>query len=55
MDRIEKFEVGIENECQALNREGKATTKQEEGETYTKSTTGSGAGTKRLENFPICN
>ena len=46
MNRIKEIEVGIENECRTVNNEVKATTIQEDDDTYTKSTIGSGGGSR---------
>ena len=46
MNRIKEIEVGIENECRTVNREVKATTIQEDDDTYTKSTIGSRDGSR---------
>ena len=46
MNRIKEIEVGIENECRTVNHEVKATTIQEDDDTYTKSTIVSGDGSR---------
>ena len=44
MSKIEEMEVGVENECQTVNRAVKTNIIQEEDETYTKSMIGLGSG-----------
>ena len=53
MNRIEEIEVGSEEKCRTVNREVKATTIQEDDDTYTKSTIGSGDGSGGRQNCEI--